>query len=80
MRERSGSFSKAENDPTPDGHPFIPSVIQPTRFWNELSKQLPVRHVEGTALLCLRLDGGKVYETTQAMLSAPPLRGSLRTH
>lgn len=52
----------------------------PTRFWNELSKKLPVRHLEGTALLCLRLDGGKVYETTQAMLSAPPLRGSLQTY
>lgn len=52
----------------------------PTRFSNELSKQLPVRHLDETALLCLRLYDPKVYETTQAMLSAPPLRGPLKTH
>jgi hypothetical protein len=51
----------------------------PTLFWNELSKEFPVRHLEGTALLCLRIDSNEIYDKTQAMLAAPPLAASLGT-
>jgi hypothetical protein len=42
----------------------------PTLFWNDLSKELPVRHLEGTALLCLRVDSPEVYNSMQAMLAS----------
>jgi len=42
----------------------------PTLFWNELSKELPVRHLEGTALLCLRVNTPEVYSAMQAMLAS----------
>jgi hypothetical protein len=42
----------------------------PTLFWNELSKELPVRHLEGTALLCLRVNTPEVYETMQKMVAS----------
>ncbi len=41
------------------------SAEGPTRFWNSLSRELPVRHLEGTTLLCLRADTQDVYEKVQ---------------
>jgi hypothetical protein len=50
----------------------------PTLFWNKLSERLPVKHIQDTALLCLRVDSDETYRTMQEMLAAPPLRGSLK--
>jgi hypothetical protein len=50
----------------------------PTLFWNKLSRQLPVKHIRDTALVCLRIDSDEIYKKTQEMLAAPPLRGSLK--
>lgn len=50
----------------------------PTSFWNELAKKLPVRHLEETALLCLRVNSQEIYDLTQAMLTTPLLHGSLQ--
>lgn len=55
------------------------SARGPTVFWNALSKHLPVQHLEGTTLLCLRADANATYERMQAMLAEPPLRGALQT-
>ncbi len=45
------------------------SAQGPTLFWNELGKELPVRHIEGTTLLCLRVDTSDVYDKMQRMLT-----------
>jgi len=50
----------------------------PTLFWNKLSERLPVKHIQDTALLCLRVDSDETYKTMQEMLAAPPLRGALK--
>src|SRR5262249_21600807 len=47
----------------------------PTLFWNELSKELPVRHVQDTTLLCLRLNDEEVYAKTQKMLASGRFAG-----
>lgn len=44
------------------------SAEGPTLFWNQISKELPVRHLEGTTLLCLRVTSD-VYKEMQKMLA-----------
>lgn len=46
------------------------SAEGPTRFWNEISKELPVRHLEGTTLLCLRLTTSDICDKMQKMLAS----------
>jgi hypothetical protein len=54
------------------------SAEGPTLFWNKLSEHLPVKHIQDTALACLRVDSNEIYNKMQEMLAAPPLRGSLK--
>jgi len=49
----------------------------PTKFWNWLATQLPIAHIEGTFLLCLRVDSEEVYKTTQSLLEHPLLKNSV---
>jgi len=53
------------------------SAEGPTKFWNWLATQLPVAHIEGTMLLCLRMDSEEVYKKTQALLDHPLLKHSV---
>jgi hypothetical protein len=46
------------------------SAEGPTLFWNEISKELPVRHLEGTTLLCLRVGSEGTYDRMQKMLAS----------
>jgi hypothetical protein len=46
------------------------SAEGPTLFWNELSKELPVRHLEGTTLLCLRVNTPEIYDKMQNMVAS----------
>jgi hypothetical protein len=46
------------------------SAEGPTLFWNKVSKQLPVRHLEGTTLLCLRVSTPEIYDTMQRMVTS----------
>lgn len=46
------------------------SAQGPTLFWNEVGKELPVRHLEGTTLLCLRVNTQDTYEKMQNMLAS----------
>lgn len=43
------------------------SAEGPTFFWNQLSRHLPVKHLEGTTLLCLRTDDPDVYKKLKDM-------------
>jgi len=49
------------------------SAEGPTLFWNEISKELPVHHLEGTTLLCLRVSSEEIYDKTQKLMTLPPL-------
>jgi hypothetical protein len=53
------------------------SAEGPTKFWNWLAIQLPVSYIEGTCMLCLRVDSSEVYKKTQALLEHPLLRNSI---
>ena len=44
------------------------SAKGPTLFWNEISRELPVGHLEGTTLLCLRVNTSNIYDKMQSML------------
>jgi hypothetical protein len=46
------------------------SAQGPTLFWNDISKVLPVRHLEGTTLLCLRVSTPDIYDNLQKMLAS----------
>jgi hypothetical protein len=46
------------------------SAEGPTLFWNRISKELPVRHLEGTTLLCLRVSSPEVYDKMQKMVAS----------
>ncbi len=46
------------------------SAQGPTLFWNQISKELPVRHLEGTTLLCLRVSTADVYDRMQRTLTS----------
>jgi hypothetical protein len=46
------------------------SAQGPTLFWNKLSKELPVRHLDGTTLLCLRVATPEIYGKMQEMISS----------
>lgn len=50
------------------------STVGATLFWNWVADRLPVFHVAGTTLVCLRLDSEKVLRTAQDLLSDPFLR------
>jgi O-methyltransferase len=50
----------------------------PTRFWEWLARELPLYHIDGTFLLCLRLDSDEVYKKTQDFLAHPVLRDAMR--
>ena len=49
----------------------------PTRFWDWLARELPIFQIEGTVMLCLRLDSEEVYRKTQALLQHPLLKASV---
>jgi O-methyltransferase len=46
------------------------SAEGPTLFWNKISQELPVRHLEGTTLLCLKVDSPEVYDKMQKMVAS----------
>ena len=53
------------------------SAEGPTKFWNWLATQLPVAHLEGTCMLCLRVNSDEVYRKMQALLEHPLLKKSI---
>jgi hypothetical protein len=53
------------------------STVGATSFWNWVSDRLPVFHVAGTTLVCLRLDSEEVFLKAQGLLSEPLLRQSV---
>jgi len=36
-----------------------------TNFWNQVSQHVPVRHIDGTTLLCLRVETAELYQKMQ---------------
>jgi O-methyltransferase len=52
------------------------TVRATTVFWNWLARELPIFNIEGTTLLCLKVDS-ETYGKTQALLSHPILRNSV---
>jgi hypothetical protein len=46
------------------------SAEGPTKYWNAIATELPVKHLEGTTLLCLRVDDPAVYEKMQKMAAS----------
>jgi|SRR5579871_243840 predicted O-methyltransferase YrrM len=38
-----------------------------TKFWNEVGKRLPVRHIEGTTLLCLKVETPELHAQMQSV-------------
>jgi predicted O-methyltransferase YrrM len=46
------------------------SAQGPTHFWNALAKELPVKHLEGTTLLCLRVQDQATYDKMQKMAAS----------
>jgi hypothetical protein len=46
------------------------SAEGPTLFWNRISRELPVRHLEGTTLVCLRVSSAEVYEKMQKLVAS----------
>jgi hypothetical protein len=46
------------------------SAQWPTHFWNELSREVPVKHLEGTTLLCLRVSTLDLHEKMQRMVAS----------
>jgi len=53
------------------------SAIGPTRFWDWLARELPVFQIEGTFMLCLRVDSEAVYKKIQSLLQHPVLKDSV---
>ncbi len=53
------------------------TAIGPTRFWDRLARELPVFQIEGTFLLCLRVDSEAVYAKIQSLLQHPLLKDSV---
>jgi len=54
------------------------SSIGTTLFWNWVAEKLPVFHVAGTTLVCLRLSSSEVFEKAQILLSEPFLRETVK--
>jgi len=50
------------------------SIAGGTLFWNWVADRLPVFHVAGTTLLCIRLDSEESLRKAQGLLSDPFLR------
>lgn len=48
----------------------------PTLFWNELAKELPIRHIQDTALLYLHAEEPEVYSKMQRMLQSGRFGGA----
>jgi hypothetical protein len=46
------------------------SAEGPTHYWNAISRHLPVKHLEGTTLLCLRVTDDAVYQKMQKMAAS----------
>jgi len=46
------------------------SAQGPTLYWNALAKELPVKHLEGTTLVCLRVDTRALYDQLQKMAAS----------
>jgi methyltransferase family protein len=46
------------------------SAEGPTLYWNAIAKHLPVKHLEGTTLLCLRVNDQAVYDKMQKMAAS----------
>jgi hypothetical protein len=53
------------------------SAEGPTKFWNWLATHLPIVYIEGTCMLCLRVDSDEVYRKTQVLLEHPLLKDSI---
>ena len=53
------------------------TAVGPTRFWDWLARELPIFQIEGTVMLCLRVDSKEVYRKTQALLEHPLLKNSV---
>ena len=56
------------------------SAVGTTLFWNWVADRLPVFHVAGTNLVCLRLDSEEVFRKAQALLSDPFLSQTVTPH
>jgi hypothetical protein len=41
-----------------------------TKFWNRVGQQLPVRHIEGTTLLCLKVETQELHQRMQEVAAA----------
>jgi hypothetical protein len=54
------------------------SVAGTTLFWNWVASRLPVFHIEGTTLLCLRLNNPEVFQKAQSLLDDPILKDSVK--
>jgi hypothetical protein len=54
------------------------SSVGATAFWNWVSERLPVFHIAGTTLVCLRLDSEEVYLKAQGLLSDPMVREAVK--
>jgi hypothetical protein len=50
------------------------STAGATDFWNWVAERLPVFHVAGTNLVCLRLNSAEVLEKAQSLISEPFLK------
>jgi O-methyltransferase len=53
------------------------SSVGATYFWNWVSDRVPVFHIPGTTLVCLRLDSEEIFQKAQGLLSDPLLRQSV---
>jgi O-methyltransferase len=49
----------------------------PTRFWDWLAQELPIFHIEGTFLLCLRVDSEATCNEIRKFLAHPVLKNSV---
>jgi hypothetical protein len=54
------------------------SSVGATDFWNWVAERLPVFHVSGTTLVCLRLDSEEVFQKAQRLLSDPFLKNTVK--
>jgi hypothetical protein len=55
------------------------SAVGTTIFWNWVADRLPVVHVAGTSLVCLRLNSEEIIQKAQSLLSEPLVRNTIKT-
>lgn len=53
------------------------SAKGPTRFWDWLAQELPIYHIEGTFLLCLRVNSEPTFAKIRGFLAHPVLKNSV---